>query len=314
MFESYVSMPRSRTANCGRRIFGSGDFKVSFEFFPPRTATMTERLWKSVKRLEPLCPTSVAVTYGIEADTRARTHALIARLLDETTLSPTARFTCVGSTRQEVDDVARSYWNMGVRRAMALRGDPPGGAGSPFVPRMGGYSSSVELIKSLKAVAPFEICVAVHPEKHPDSASFTADLDMLQAKIDAGATSAVSQLFFDNDAYFRFLDRAHARGIFIPIIPGIAPIHDFRHITAFCERAGVSVPHWLHRRFSGIENDRETRRLTAAATCAEQVLELARHGISEFHFYTLNRDDLVYAICHMLGLRPADLSAPLKTN
>lgn len=265
---------------------------------------MSETLWRSICRLQPLNPTSVAVTYGIGSATRARTHAVLARLLSETSLKPAAHLTCVASTRAEVDAIARSYWALGVRRAVALRGDPPGDGGGSFVPRLGGYVSTVELVKGLKAIAPFEITVAVHPEKHPHSQGLATDIDVLQAKIDAGADAAVTQFFFENESFLHLRERARARGISIPIVPGIMPVHNFQRLVAFCAKAGVSVPQWLCRRFEGVENDPDTHRLIAAATCAEQVLDLVDEGVREFHFYTLNRADLVYAICHMLGLRP----------
>jgi methylenetetrahydrofolate reductase (NADPH) len=265
---------------------------------------MEERLWASIRRLEPLEPTNIAITYGAGGSTRDRTHATLARVLTETRLKPAAHLTCIGATKPDLNAVIQNYWAMGVRHVVALRGDPPGGPGVRYEPTHDGYVNAADLVKGVKAIAPFEISVACHPEKHPESPSAEADLDMLQAKIDAGASSAITQFFFDNSVYFRFLDRVRARGITIPIIPGIIPIHDFERITTFAARAGVGVPIWLSRRFYGLESDPHTHRLAAATFAAEQALDLVDRGINTFHFYTLNRADLVYAVCHMLGLRP----------
>ena len=291
------------------RFLGSGDIDVSFEFFPPRTAAMEQRLLHSIRRLEPLEPVNVSVTYGAGGSTRERTHAMLARMLGETSLEPAAHLTCVSATRTEVDRIVRDYWDLGVRQIVALRGDPPAGAGGRFVPTPGGYCNATELVKGIKDVAPFEISVATNPEKHPESSSDEADLDVLQAKIDAGASSAIIQFFFDYAAFLRFLDRVRARGINIPIVPGIIPIHNFSQIAVFAARAGVKIPAWLGRRFDGIDDDPMTQRLMAAATAAEQVLGLVDQGIRTFHFYTLNHADFVYAICHMLGLRPTSVDA-----
>lgn len=279
-----------------------GDIDVSFEFFPPRSSILEDALWRSIHRLEPLRPTSVSVTYGADGSTRERTHATIARLLRETTLDPAAHLTCIGATRSEIDRIARMYWDLGVRHIVAIRGDPP--AGECYVPTPGGYERAVDLVKGLKAVADFEITVAAHPERHPDSATLAADIEVLKAKVDAGATRIITQFAFDTDRFLRFEERARARGITAPIIPGILPIHNFQRVAAMASRVGASVPAWLARRFEGLENDRGTQRLAAAAFAAEQVLGLVDRGVTEFHFYTLNRADLVYGICHMLGLRP----------
>ena len=282
-----------------------GDIDVSFEFFPPKTATMEETLWRSIRRLEPLRPRFVSVTYGAGGSTRERTHATVARILRETTLKPAAHLTCVAATKEEVDEVIRDYWDLGVRHIVALRGDPPGGVGERYSRRPGGYINAADLVTGIKDIAPFEISVACYPEKHPESPSVEADIDMLKAKIDAGATTAITQFFFDNEVFFRYLDRVRARGITIPIVPGIMPIHNFKQVSGFAAKSGASVPEWLGHRFEGLDNDQETRHLVAAAVAAEQVLGLVDQGITEFHFYTLNRADLVYAICHLLGLRPA---------
>jgi methylenetetrahydrofolate reductase (NADPH) len=288
-----------------RRILARGAIDVSFEFFPPKTAAMEETLWRSIRRLEPLRPRYVSVTYGAGGSTRERTHATVARMLRETTLKPAAHLTCVAATKEELDEVIRDYWDLGVRHIVALRGDPPGGVGDRYQPTPGGYINAADLVKGIREIAPFEISVACYPEKHPESPSVEADIDMLKAKIDAGATTAISQFFFDNELFFRYLDRVRARGIDIPIVPGIIPIHNFKQVSGFATKSGASVPEWLGHRFEGLDDDQETRNLVAGAVAAEQVLGLVDQGITEFHFYTLNRADLVYAICYLLGIRPA---------
>jgi methylenetetrahydrofolate reductase (NADPH) len=287
------------------RFLGRGDIEVSFEFFPPKTAGMEETLWNSIRRLEPLRPKYVSVTYGAGGSTRERTHATVARILRETTLKPAAHLTCVAATREEMDEIIGDYWDLGVRHIVALRGDPPGGVGERYEPTPGGYENGADLTRGIKAIAPFEVSVACYPEKHPESSSIEADLDMLKAKIDAGATSAITQFFFDNEVFFRYLDRVRAASISVPIVPGIIPIHNFKQVSSFAAKSGASVPEWIGHRFEGLDEDQETRHLVAAAVAAEQVLGLVDQGITEFHFYTLNRADLAYAICHLLGLRPA---------
>ncbi|HSH63931.1 MAG: methylenetetrahydrofolate reductase [NAD(P)H] [Methylibium sp.] len=287
------------------RFLGRGDIEVSFEFFPPKTAAMEETLWGSIRRLEPLRPKYVSVTYGAGGSTRERTHATLARMLRETTLKPAAHLTCVAATREEIDEIIRDYWDLGARQIVALRGDPPGGVGERYEPTPGGYVNAADLTAGIKKIAPFEVSVACYPEKHPESATPEADLDMLKAKVDAGASAAITQFFFDNEVFFRFLDRVRAAGIDIPIVPGLIPIHNFKQASSFAIKSGASVPEWLGHRFEGLDNDQETRHLVAAAVAAEQVLGLVDQGIAQFHFYTLNRADLVYAICHLLGLRPA---------
>ena len=287
------------------RFLGRGAIDVSFEFFPPKTAAMEETLWRSVRRLEPLRPNYVSVTYGAGGSTRERTHATLARILRETTLKPAAHLTCVAATKPELDEVISDYWDLGVRHIVSLRGDPPGGVGDCYTPTPGGYVNAADLTAGIKKIAPFEISVACYPEKHPESPSIEADIDMLKAKIDAGATTAITQFFFDNEVYFRFLDRVQSRGITVPIVPGLIPIHNFKQVAGFAAKSGASVPDWIGHRFEGLDDDQETRYLVAAAVAAEQVLGLVDQGITEFHFYTLNRADLVYAICHLLGLRPA---------
>jgi methylenetetrahydrofolate reductase (NADPH) len=294
------------------RILGRGAIDVSFEFFPPKTEAMEETLWRSIRRLEPLRPKYVSVTYGAGGSTRERTHATVARMLSETTLKPAAHLTCVSATKGEVDEIIGDYWDLGVRHIVALRGDPADGAGSRYEPTPGGYINAADLVKGIKQIAPFEISVACYPEKHPESPSVEADIDMLKAKIDAGASTAISQFFFDNEVYFRYLDRVRGAGIAIPIVPGIIPIHNFKQVSGFAHKSGASVPDWLGHRFEGLEHDQETRYLVAAGVAAEQVLGLVDQGITEFHFYTLNRADLVYAICHLLGLRPAKAFSAVK--
>jgi methylenetetrahydrofolate reductase (NADPH) len=279
----------------------STPISVSFEFFPPKTEEMEQTLWASVARLAPLKPNFVSVTYGAGGSTRERTHATIVRILGETNLKPAAHLTCVAATREEIDKVARGYWDAGVRHIVALRGDPPEGAGKRYVPHPGGYAYTTDLITGLKKIGNFEISVSAYPEKHPDSPSIEAELDVLEKKVDAGATRAMTQFFFDNAVYFRFLDKVRARGI----VPGILPVQNFKQARNFAERCGTSVPAWLARRFDGLDEDPATRKLIAAAVAAEQVLDLVDKGVREFHFYTLNRADLVYATCHLLGLRPS---------
>ena len=279
---------------------------VSFEFFPPNSEEMDRILWESIERLAPLAPDFVSVTYGAGGSTRERTHAIVKRMLAETPLTPAAHLTCVGATRDEVDAIVRSYKDAGVRHIVALRGDSLEGAGSRYAPHPGGYANAAALVAGIKSISPdFEISVSAYPEKHPDSATVEADIDMLKAKVDAGAGRAITQFFFENDLYFRYLDRVRARGIDIPIVPGILPVQNFKAAKNFASRAGASVPAWIAERFAGLDDDPATRKLIAAAVAAEQVIDLLDRGVTNFHFYTMNRADLVYAICHLLGLRPA---------
>lgn len=287
------------------RILGSGDIEVSFEFFPPKSAKMEEGLWSAIRRLEPLRPEFISVTYGAGGSTRERTHSTVSRIVRETMVVPAAHLTCVQATREEVDAVARAYWQAGVRHIVALRGDPPAGPGTKYEPHPDGYANAAALVAGLKRLAKFEISVAAYPEMHPESASAEADIDNLKAKIDAGATRAITQFFFDNAQYLRFLEKARARGIEVPILPGIVPIHNFKQVSGFAARTGASMPAWMARRFEGLDDDPATASLVAAAVAAEQVMDLVDQGIHHFHFYTLNRADLVYAICHLLGLRPS---------
>jgi methylenetetrahydrofolate reductase (NADPH) len=283
--------------------------KVSFEFFPPKTPEMETTLWASIERLAPLNPQFVSVTYGAGGSTRERTHSTVARLVQETHLKPAAHLTCVAATKDEVDEVIRSYWDVGVRHVVALRGDPVGGIGTAYEAHPGGYQRTCDLVAGIKAIGDFEVSVSAYPEKHPEAASLDADIDVLKAKVDCGADRAITQFFFDNDLYFRYLDRVRARGIDIPIVPGIVPVQNFKQTANFAAKTGASVPDWLAARFEGLENDVETRRLVAAAVAAEQVIDLVDRGVNEFHFYTMNRADLVYAICHLLGLRDQGVKA-----
>jgi methylenetetrahydrofolate reductase (NADPH) len=279
---------------------------VSFEFFPPKDEQMEKTLWESIERLAPLAPSFVSVTYGAGGSTRERTHATVKRILGETALTPAAHLTCVAATRDEIDSIVRTYRDAGVRHIVALRGDSIEGAGARYAPHPGGYANGADLAAGIKRIAPdFEISVSAYPEKHPDSPSVEADIDMLKAKVDGGATRAITQFFFENDVYFRYLDRVRARGIDIPIVPGILPVQNFKAAKNFAQRAGASVPSWIAERFAGLDDDPATRKLIAAAVAAEQVTELLDRGVTNFHFYTMNRADLVYAICHLLGLRSA---------
>jgi methylenetetrahydrofolate reductase (NADPH) len=288
------------------RFIRSDRLSVSFEFFPPKDEAMEKILWESIERLAPLTPNFVSVTYGAGGSTRERTHNTVKRILNETPLTPAAHLTCVAATREEIDTIVRGYHDAGVRHIVALRGDPVGGAGDKYAPHPGGYENAADLTAGIKKIAPdFEVSVSAYPERHPDSPTLEADIDMLKAKVDAGASRAITQFFFDNELYFRYLDRVQARGIDIPIVPGILPVQNFKAAKNFATRAGASVPDWLAERFEGREDDPATRKLIAAAVAAEQVIDLLDRGITIFHFYTMNRADLVYAICHLLGLRPA---------
>jgi methylenetetrahydrofolate reductase (NADPH) len=268
---------------------------------------MEEALWAAVRRLEPLAPRFVSVTYGAGGSTRERTHATVARVVAETSLVPAAHLTCVGATRREVDAVVRGYGEAGVAHIVALRGDPPGGVGARYEPHPGGYANAAELVAGIGELGSFEISVAGYPEKHPESPSLEADLANLKAKVDAGARRVITQFFFDNAAYLRFVERCRSGGIWCPIVPGIVPIHNFKQVAGFAAKTGSSMPAWLARRFEGLDADPATTHLVAAAVAAEQVMALVDEGVRQFHFYTLNRADLVYAICHLLGLRPRTL-------
>jgi methylenetetrahydrofolate reductase (NADPH) len=286
---------------------------VSFEFFPPGDDATARQLWDAVRRLAPLQPDFVSVTYGADGSTRTRTHDCVLRILRETDLRVAPHLTCVGSSKEEVLGIAQDYWRHGIRHMVALRGDLPSGAtpGGGAAPREGaaepdlpGFLHASDLVRGLAGTAPFEISVAAYPEGHPESGGVEAELDNLKRKIDAGARRAITQFFFDTDVFLRFRDRCAATGIYINIVPGILPITRFPQLLRFAERCGAAVPDWLRRRFDGLDDDPETRRMIAAHVAIEQVHRLQEHGIEEFHFYTLNRAELTYAICHAMGLRP----------
>ena len=297
--------PVARAGERGQSQAG-GRPRVSFEFFPPKTPAMEDSLWQAITRLAPLDPAFVSVTYGAGGSTRERTHRTVKRILDETHLKPAAHLTCVGASRDEVDEVIREYWETGVRHIVALRGDPPpteGGIGGVYVPREDGYANATELTRAVRAIAPFEVLVGVYPEKHPESPSIEHDIDVLKAKIDAGGTLGVSQFFFDIDAFLRFNDKVRAAGITIPIVPGVMPVTNFNGLKKMSQACQTAVPTWLANLFEGLDGDAETRRLIACSVAAEMCAKLQEQGFEDFHFYTLNRADLVYAICRVLGVR-----------
>lgn len=280
--------------------------RVSFEFFPPKTEEMEKTLWSSIERLKPLAPNFVSVTYGAGGSTRERTHATVARILAETPLRPAAHLTCVGASTAEIDAVIDRYVATGVRHVVALRGDPATGLGTPYVPTPGGYGHAAELVSGIKRRHPaVEVSVSAYVERHPESRDWPTELDNLRRKVDAGADRAITQFFFDNDLFDAFRERLAAAAIDIPVVPGIVPVLNFTQTAKFAAKAGATVPPWLAARFEGLENDPMTRQLVAAAVASEQVLDLVDRGVSDLHFYTMNRADLVYAICHLLGLRPA---------
>ncbi len=276
--------------------------RVSFEFFPPKTGQMEEALWAAIKRLEPVGPEFVSVTYGAGGSTRERTHATVKRILDETSLVPAAHLTCVDASRSEVDDVIAAYADAGVKHIVALRGDPSAGIDAGYRPHESGYQTTAELVAGIRSAGNFDVSVAAYPEKHPESPSFEVDLAILREKVEAGATRAITQFFFDNDAYFRYIDKVRARGIDIPVVPGLLPISNIRSVQSFARKCGATLSPKLLARFEGLDDDPETRLLVGAAVAAEQVSALVDQGVDEFHFYTLNRAELVYAICRMLGL------------
>ena len=281
---------------------------VSFEFFPPHSEEMEERLWRSVERLAALGPRFVSVTYGADGSTRERTHAAVARIVSETNLTAAPHLTCIGASRGEVNEIAREYWDMGVRHLVALRGDaPPDSSG--YIPHPDGYAYAADLVAGLKKIGDFDISVAAYPEVHPEAPSPIFDLDNLKRKLDAGASRAITQFFFDVDVFLRFRDLAAAAGIESVIVPGILPITRFPQLERFADRCGASVPEWLHEQFAGLNDDKETRQMIAASVAIEQVHKLQAEGISEFHFYTLNRSELTFAICHALGVRQNEAAA-----
>jgi methylenetetrahydrofolate reductase (NADPH) len=286
-----------------------GDIQVSFEFFPPKTEKMEQNLWESIKTLEPLQPRFVSVTYGAGGSTRERTHATVERILNETGLTPAAHLTCVAATREEIDSIAREYWELGVRHIVALRGDPPE-AGAKYQPHPEGYRDATELVAGLKQVAPFDISVAAYPEVHPDSSTRGFDIENLKRKVDAGADRAITQFFFSADCYFRFRDEAAAAGIDVDIVPGILPVSNVATTRRFAQTCGASIPQWLDGLFEGLDDLPSARQLIAATVAAELCGQLYAGGVRNFHFYTLNRAELSYAICHLLGVRAQRETTP----
>jgi methylenetetrahydrofolate reductase (NADPH) len=284
------------------------DVDVSFEFFPPHTETMQETLWDSIKRLSALGPRFVSVTYGADGSTRERTHDVVERIVNETDLTAAPHLTCIDASRGEIDDIARDYWDMGVRHLVALRGDPPKDSGS-YRPRTDGYAYASDLVAGLRKVADFDISVAAYPEVHPEAPNALFDLDNLKRKLDAGASRAITQFFFDTDLFLKFRDLCATAGIESSIVPGILPITRFPQLTRFAAQCGATVPDWLRDRFEGLDDDAETRQLIAANVAIDQVRRLQAEGIHEFHFYTLNRSELTFAICHALGVRPDQAAA-----
>ena len=283
--------------------FDAAPPRISFEFFPPKTPEMEERLWAVIKRVEPLGPRFVSVTYGAGGSTRERTHSTVRRIRQETALEPAAHLTCVAATRDEIDAVARQYWQAGIRHIVALRGDPPGGMGTSYAPHPGGYAFAADLVAGLKRVADFEISVAAYPETHPEARSHDHDLDNLKRKLDAGANRAITQFFFDVELFLSFRDRAAAAGITVPIVPGVLPVTNFAQLKRMAGTCGASIPSWMAAHFDGLDDDPDTRRLVATSLAAEQCRRLQANDVNEFHFYTLNRADLIVAICHLLGVR-----------
>jgi methylenetetrahydrofolate reductase (NADPH) len=291
--------------------FDAAPPRISFEFFPPKTPEMETRLWEVIKRVEPLGPRFVSVTYGAGGSTRERTHATVRRIRQETALDPAAHLTCVAATRDEIDAIAEAYWQAGIRHIVALRGDPPGGmtSGDRYAPHPGGYPFAADLVAGLLRIADFEISVAAYPETHPEAQSADRDLDNLKRKLDAGARRAITQFFFDVDLLLDFRDRAAAAGIDVPIVPGILPVTNFAQLKRMAGTCGASIPAWMAAHFDGLDDDPDTRRLVATSIAAEQCRRLQANGINEFHFYTLNRADLIVAICHMLGARALKAAA-----
>jgi methylenetetrahydrofolate reductase (NADPH) len=290
-----------------RDLVGHTAPTVSFEFSPPKTPEAEEKLWQCIRRLEPLQPSFVSVTYGAGGSTRERTHATVKRIVDETALKPAAHLTCVAHSKGEIEDVVRGYWDAGIKHIVALRGDMPGMDG-PYQAHPDGYASTPELIEGLRKIAPFEISCSAYPEKHPDSISMEQDIELLKAKVGAGASRVLTQFGFVSDVIARFRDRAAKAGVTVPIVPGLIPSTGIKGISRMAAKAGASVPEWLAKLYEGLDSDVDSRRIIAAAVLAEQVQELRALGFEEFHFYTLNQADLTYAACRMLGIAPKELS------
>ncbi|MCH2037650.1 MAG: methylenetetrahydrofolate reductase [NAD(P)H] [Rickettsiales bacterium] len=280
--------------------------KVSFEFFPPKTDEMEEKLWSSISKLAPIDPHFVSVTYGAGGSTRQRTHSTVKRIIEETDLKPAAHLTCIGATKSEIDDIVRNYWQMGVRHIVALRGDLPEGM-DDIDPNQDGYRYANELVEGIKKIADFEISVAAYPEKHPQAISLDQDIDYLKKKVDVGATRAITQFFLDTDSYLRFIDKTMKAGIEIPVVPGILPITNYQQAVKFSKQCGVSIPEWIQKLFHGLDDDPVKRNLVSVIVAIEQCELLRNAGVDEFHFYTLNRAELTQAICHILGARSKDI-------
>jgi methylenetetrahydrofolate reductase (NADPH) len=283
------------------------DLQISFEFFPPKNDLMEEKFWDSVHKLAPLKPRFVSVTYGAGGSTRERTLRMVRSIKSDTGVNAAAHLTCVGATRDEVDEVVRGYQAAGVNGIVALRGDPPEGVGQPFVPHPEGYQNAADLVGGIRRIGNFDISVSAYPEKHPQSPDWASEIDNLKRKLDAGANRAITQMFFSNGDYLRYLERARAAGITAPIVPGIQPIHSFKQISSFAARCGTSIPPWLAERFDGLDDEPETHALVASAVAAEQVTELLDEGVTEFHIYTHNRSPLALALARILGRRPAQV-------
>jgi methylenetetrahydrofolate reductase (NADPH) len=297
-----VSNVHNLIAEAAERL---GQPRVSFEFFPPKTEALEANLWEAIRKLEPLNPSFVSVTYGAGGSTRDRTHRTVSRIVGETSMKPAAHLTCVAAARDEINMVLDAYWGAGIRHLVALRGDPVGGVGAQFEPHPQGFANAAALVEGAKKRHEFEVSVAVHPERHPNSPSWEAELENFQRKLDAGATRGISQFFFDADVFLRFRDRLAAAGINAPIVPGIMPVTNYKGLMKMAGGCGASVPKWLANLFDGLDDDPETRRLVAAATTAELCARLSSEGVEDFHFYTLNRADLTLAICRIVGVRVA---------
>lgn len=303
-------MTETQTTRRSREKSGP-DINVSFEFFPPKSEKMAETLWATVERLAPVAPSFVSVTYGAGGSTRERTHKTVERILKETDLRPAAHLTCVGSPREEVDGIVKDYWDMGVRHLVALRGDPLEGIGEPYAPHPEGYAYASDLVAGIKKIGNFDVSVSGYPERHPESSGWDMEIENLKRKVDAGADRIITQYFFDNDIFDAYRERLDAAGITIPVVPGILPIQNFQQTKVFSGKCGTSIPEWLERRFAGLDEDAETRKLVGAAVAYEQIMDLVDRGITDFHFYTMNRAELTYALCHMLGMsgNPSDQRA-----
>lgn len=298
-----ITHAQSLISDASERI---GKPRVSFEFFPPKSDKLEDDLWESIRKLEGLQPSFVSVTYGAGGSTRDRTHRTVARIVKETTLKPAAHLTCVAASKTEVDGVLRNYWHAGVRRIVALRGDPPGGVGMPYLQHPNGYASAIELTEAAARIGGFDISVAVHPEKHPSSPTFEHDIDNFKRKLGVGASRGISQFFFDETVFLRFRDRLARAGVYAPILPGIMPVSNVKGLQKMAAACGATLPRWMTHLLEGLDDDPETRRLVSAVTTAQLCARLAAEGVRDFHFYTLNRADLTLAICRVLGLRATE--------